>query len=227
VLWVDGSDTEPRLVFCAKELVNNKNHIFAVNEDGSGLAQLTFDEEGVTCPGSKVATKLVGASMPSFSPDGMMIAFNVYLREINTNYAHNAVCLMDNGGGSKTVIFDVQKEETHYRDICWSMDGQFVIFSYENNGRRVMAIHVSSLAQSEFTTQMEVGGTAVENLWTSPIENKIVYNIHVPGGGSLYMVTYTTAGSTAAISGTYTQLNDAVAVGHGYAEPDWQKWDGK
>lgn len=90
-----------------------------------------------------------------------------------------------------------------------------------------MAVHVGSQTTSEFTAQMEVNGTAVMNLWTSPIENKIVYNTHTPGGGSLYMVNYTVAGNTASISGSHSQFTDAVAVGHGYAYPDWQSWDGQ
>ncbi len=226
VRFVDASDAEPRLVFCAQDATNSKDHIYSINEDGTNMQQLTFQDEGITCPGG-VACKIVGATEPSWSFDGTMIAFNGYISEIGTNFAHNSVVVMSAAGGNKTVIFDVQVAETHYEDICWSKDGQFVIFSYENNGRRVMAVHVGSQATSEFTSQMEVNGTAVMNLWTSPIENKIVYNIHVPAGGSLYMVNYNVAGTTASISGAHSQFTDAVAVGHGYAYPDWQSWDGK
>jgi hypothetical protein len=90
-----------------------------------------------------------------------------------------------------------------------------------------MAVHVGSQTTSEFTAQMEVNGTAVMNLWTSPIQNKIVYNIHVAGGGSPYMVNYNIARTTSSISCSHSQFTDAVAVGHGYAYPDWQSWDGQ
>jgi hypothetical protein len=226
VLYVSGSPVEPTLVFCSRVVATFTDHIFTISESGANETRLTFDAEPVVIPDGKVEAKLLGASMPAFSPDGGHIVFNAFLRESVTNFAHNAVMIMDKDGGNKEVLFDRQFETTHIDDPCWSADGDFVIFSYEDGGRRVVAVHVASKTVSEFTAQMEVDGTAVMNLSACPNQNKIVYNIHVPGGGKLYTVDYTTAGNTAAISGTYTQLT-IDNVGHGYAGPDWQRWDGK
>jgi len=226
ILYVSGSPVEPTLVFCSKMLSTFTDHIFTISESGANETQLTFIDEPVTIPDGKIAGKLVGARMPAFSPDGNHIVFNAFLREIGTNYAHNAVMIMEKDGSNKQVIFERPLETTHIEDPCWSADGNFVIFSYEDGGRRVVAANVSSKTVSEFTAQMEVDGTAVMNLSACPNQNKIVYNIHVPGGGKLYMVNYTTSGNTASISGSYTQLT-IDNVGHGYAEPDWQRWDGK
>lgn len=226
ILYVSGSPVESTLVFCSKMMATFTDHIFTISESGGSETQLTFDDEPVTIPDQKVQGKIVGASMPAFSPDGNHIVFNAYLRETVTNFAHNAVMVMDKDGGNKEVLFERELETTHIEDPCWSADGNFVIFSYEEAGKKVVAVHVASKTVSEFTAQMEVDGTAVMNLSACPNQNKIVYNVHVPGGGKLYTVSYTTSGNNASISGSYTQLT-MDDVGHGYAMPDWQCWDGK
>lgn len=226
ILFVSGSPIEPTLVFCSKMLATFTDHIFTISESGNNETQLTFDEEPINIPDGKVQGKLIGAHMPAFSPDGSKIVFHADLRETVTNFAHNAIMVMDKDGSNKEVIFDRPLETTHYEDPCWSANGEFVIFSYEESGRRVLAVHVASQTVSEFTAQMEVEGTAVMNLSACPNQNSIVYNIHVPGGGKLYTVNYTTSGSTASVSGNYSQLT-IDNVGHGYAFPDWQCWDGK
>lgn len=226
ILYVSGSPVEPTLVFCSKMLTTFTDHIFTISENGANETQLTYDEEPVEIPEGKVAGKLIGATEPAFSPDGNYIVFNAGLREIGTNYAHNAVMIMGKDGSNKQVLFERPLETTHIHDPCWSADGNFVIFSYEDAGKRVVAVNVASKTVSEFTSQMEVEGTEVMNLSACPNQNKIVYNIHVPGGGKLYTVSYTTSGNNASISGSYSQLT-MDDIGHGYAIPDWQCWDGK
>lgn len=226
VQYVSGSGVEPTLVFSSKVLATSTEHIFTISESGANETQLTFDEEAVVIPDGKVQAKLLSAGMPAFSPDGNHIVFNAGLRESVTNFAHNAVMIMHKDGSNKQVVFERPLETTHIADPCWSADGNFVIFSYDDGGRRVVAVNVSSKTISEFTANMEVEGTAVMNLSACPNQNKIVYNVHVPGGGKLYTVSYTTSGNTASISGSYSQLT-MDDVGHGYAMPDWQCWDGK
>jgi len=225
VIDVDGSPVAVRVAYSARENVNNYLNIYTMNEDGSGKAQLSFHEEGVECP-TKVATKLVGATFPAWSPDGSKIAFDGYLREVVTNHPHNAIIIMNSDGSNKTVVYSQPVEETWYRDISWCPDGQYLFFSMAEGKRKVRALHISSGTVSDLTTVLEVGGTEVENLWTSPNNSKLVYNLKVPGGGDLYTVTYQAQqGDIMTITGNPGMLTQSN-VGHGYAQPDWQLYDG-
>ena len=226
VMELDGSPVEPKIAFAAKDVINWYQHIHVINEDGSGHVQLTFQDEGIDCP-AKVAAKIVSAHYPGWSPNGSKIAFEGGLREINTNYAHNSVIIMDSDGGNKTVLYDVPVEETWYRDICFTRDGEFLIFSVaEGSIRAVKALNISSKIATDLHAQMDVGGLGIENLSTSPLENKIVYMLHSPGGSDLYYVTYQSNGNIFNITNTPVKLTDELGVGHGYQQPDWTEWDG-
>ena len=226
VMELDGSPVEPKIAFSAKDIINWYQNIHVINEDGSGFNQLTFYEEGIECP-SKVSTKLIGADKPNWSPNGSKIACEVYLREINTNYPHNSVLIMDNNGSNKTVLYDEPVEDTWYEDICWTRDGQFLIFSVDEGSiRAVKALNISTKIATDLHAQMDVGGLGIENLRTSPLENKIVYMLHSPGGADLYYVTYQSNGNVFQITGSPVKLTDEVGVGHGYQQPDWAEWDG-
>lgn len=226
VMNIDGSPVAPKIAFAAKDAIDWNLHIHSINEDATGYSQLTFHEEGVECP-TKVSTKLIAADYPAWSPDGSEIAFSGHLREINTNYAHSAIMIMDNDGGNKTVLYSEPVEETWYRDICWTKDGQFLIFSVaEGSIRAVKVLHIGTKTVTDIHSQMEVGGLGVQNHWTSPIENKIVYMLISPGGSDLYIINFQTSGSNFTITGGPTKLTDELAVGHGYQQPVWAHWDG-
>jgi len=225
VIDVDGSPVAARVAYSARDNVNNYLNIYTMNEDGSGKAQLSFHEEGVECP-TKVATKLVGATFPAWSPDGSKIVFDGYLREVVTNHPHNAIIIMDSDGSNKTVVYSQPVEETWYRDISWCPDGQYLFFSLADGKRMVKALHIGTGNVSDLTVFLEVGGTEVENLWTSPNSSKLVYNLKVPGGGDLYTVTYQAIqGDFMTITGNPVMLTQPN-IGHGYAQPDWQLYDG-
>ncbi len=134
---------------------------------------------------------------------------------------------MNSDGSDKTVLFDVPVEETWYDDICFTRDGEFLIFSVaEGNIRVVKALNISSQITTDLHAQMDVEGLGIENMRTSPLENKIVYMLHSPGGSDLYYVTYQSNGNVFTITNTPVKLTDELAVGHGYTQPDWAEWDG-
>jgi len=227
VMNIDGSPIAPRIVFAAQDVIDWNLHIHTINEDATGYAQLTFHEESVECP-TKVSTKLLAADYPAWSPDGSIIAFSGHLKELNTNYTHSAIMIMDNDGGNKTVLYSEPVEQPWYRDICWTRDGQFLIFSQADGGdRAVKVLHISSGNITEIHDDMLVNGLGVQNHWTSPLENKIVFMLISPGGSDLYTVQYHNQGSTFMISEGPDKITDESAVGHGYQQPDWSVWDGE
>jgi len=227
VFNIDGSPIEPKIAFSAKDVVDWHLHIHSINEDASGYDQLSFHEEGIDCP-DKVSTKLIAADFPAWSPDGSKIAFSGHLREINTNYPHAAVMIMDSDGENKTVLYSEPVEEPWYRDICWTRDGQFLIFSQSDGGdRAVKALHVSSKNITEIDDIMHVESLGVQNHWTSPLEDKIVYMLISPGGSDLYMIQYKIEGNALSIIAGPDKVTDEMSTGHGYQQPDWTHWDGE
>lgn len=225
VVDIEGSPIAARVAYAGYDIANNHLNIHAINENGTGYEQLTFFEEGIECHDKAVSTKLIGASFPAWSPNGAKIAFMGYLREIITNYPHNAILIMDSDGGNKQVLYQKPVEETWFRDISWTKDAQFLIFSESDGKRFVKALNVSSGTITDITASLEIGGTEVENLWTSPDSDDIVYNLDVPGGGSLYTASYLEMGDVMMIQGVGIQLTQDNA-GHGYTQPDWQLWNG-
>jgi len=229
VQHIDGSPVAEKIVFSAKDMVNWNLHIHSINEDGTGHGQMSFQDEGVSCPdkNTNVAAKIVGAYMPSWSPDGTKIAFAAYLRELETNYAHNSIIVMSSDGNGKTVVYDVpNKEEIHYDDICWTRDGEFLVFSMAEGSRRaVRALHYSSGTVTNLHNFMNVNNVDVQDHWTSPTQDVIVYMLVSPGGSDLYTIGYEVEGENLKISAGQSRLTDEMAVGHGYTEPDWQHWD--
>ena len=228
VLNIDGSPVEPRIVFSAKDPLESKHHVYTINEDGSSLTRLTQDEELIECPG-RVLTKLMGADRPAWSPDGNRIAFVAFLSETETNYAHNAIVVMQATGENKEVVYDMPDvAEAHYDDICWSKDGEFILFGVSEDGiDKVKTLHVSTRKTTEIQQYMIVGSLGKESHWTDPLQQKILFNLHSPGGSDLYTIDYKTSGSSFTITSSPKKLTDGKAVGHSYQEADWQEWDGE
>lgn len=224
VMQMDVSLVGPNIVFAAQEVGNESNdQIHRINEDGTGYQQLTFKDEGIVCPG-RVATKMVFAYMPCWSPDGTKIAFNGKLREIDTNHPHDAVIIMDADGSNKQVLFSVPMEEADYKDICWTHDGKFLVFLMnEGNDVKVKVLNVDTQAIIDISSHMTVNGLHTTNLWTSPNSNRIAFNKYEPGGGDLYVIGYTVTDTDQfVIEGAYTILASHNATGLHFGKPNWQ-----
>lgn len=151
-----------------------------------------------------------------------------YLREVVANHAHNAVITMTADGANKTVVYNMpNKEEAHYDDLCWSKNGDFIIFGVSEDGiDKVKALHLASGTITEIQDYMIVDGLGKESHWTSPIQNKVLFNLRSPGGSDLYTINFTTSGSNFTVTSTPEKMTNGSDYGHAYQEADWQIWDG-
>jgi len=223
IFMLDGSDAEPRLVFSAYTGTTPPQpiDIHAVNENGSGHVRLTRPDERLVLPKEGFAILTGSADNPCWSPDGKVIAYTVRGgKEDSPGMAFEAVVLMDRDGGNKRVIYSRQGT-AHYRDLCWTADGNFVILGdSENSTYMVRAVSVSTMRVSDLTPALSVNGD-VENFDASPIDMRLAFNYRVPGGGDLYVASLAVNGDAVSVKGSPTKLADAVAMGHGYANPDW------
>ena len=186
---------------------------------------MSAPDEVVDCLG--IACKIFAAYDPAWSPDGNRVAFDLHLREVVDLHPHNSVAIMDADGSNKQVLFDVNVEETHIHDICFTRDGQFLIFLHGlANETLVKVLHISSKTVIDITNLLIVEGLHPTDLWTSPTENKIYFNKYEPGGGDLYQISYKIENSQFMIDGTYIMLSEVVTGSPAYGAPKCQKWNG-
>jgi Tol biopolymer transport system component len=216
----DGSASAARLVFTNTE----DNHVYALNEDGSGLTQLTFDEEEHTLLNGTPVLSL-GQYLPTWSPDGSRIAYQARVGEVGSiGTQYEVLIVMDADGASKEIIFDRQGT-AHYREVSWSHDGAFIMVNdvSDEGVRELVAVSVASTTVSDLTDALLTGTSAdFGNMWMSPTDFRIVYNYYVPGGGDLYMAELEATGDTVSMVGMPSQLTEDYSVTlHGYALPDW------
>lgn len=226
VFDIDVSPVGSNIVFSAQDVdALYDDQIHRINEDATGYQQLTFKDEGVECP-TKIATKMVFAFMPAWSPSGAYIAFNGKLREIVENHPHDAVMIMDANGNNKTVLYSEAKEEANFQDICWTRDGKFLIWLQGGgNNYLVKVLNVLTLDMVDITANLTVNGLQPTNLWTSPNEDRIVFNKYEPGGGDLYEISFKiTDTDHFQIDGSYSILAAQQNKGLGFGVPDWQLW---
>ncbi|MEE4257476.1 MAG: hypothetical protein V2I47_10595 [Bacteroidales bacterium] len=222
----DVSPVAPTIVFAAQDVdMLSDDQIHRINEDGSAYQQLTFKDEGIECPG-KIATKMVFAYEPAWSPNGAYIAFNGKLREIDSNHPHDAIIIMDANGNNKQVVYSEPLNTINISDICWTQDGKFLVFLMGlGNEMQVKVLNVNTLGMIDITNQLTVNGSQPTSLWTSPSTNQIVFNKYEPGGGDLYLINYLISDTEQFIvNGTWTMLASREASGYHYGEPNWQHW---
>ena len=221
VMFFDGSPVGPQIVFSAQNVSQlSDDNIHKINEDGSGYMRLSSPNEAVDCLG--IACKIWSAYDPAWSPNASKIAFDIHLREIVEQHPHNSICIMNSDGSNKQVLFDENVEEAQYSDICFTQDGQFIVFLQGlANSTKAKVLHINSKTIIDITNNLTVEGLHPTSLWTSPNENKIIFNKHEPGGGDLYVIDFKIENEQFQIDGSYKKLADQHK-----GAPDWQLWDG-
>lgn len=226
VMFVDIAQTGPQIVFSAQnaQLLSDDN-IHRINEDGSGYSRLSSPNEIVECNG--ILCKIWSAYDPVWSPNGSKIAFDLHLREVDQLHPHNSICIMNADGTSKEVLYDHPVEEKQYSDICFTQDGQFLLFQEGlANETLVKALHINTKTVIDITNHFLVDGLHPTDIWTSPNENKIIFNKYEPGGGDLYVIDFTIDGDQFEINGNYRILSAYDVHNSHFGVPDWQLWDG-
>lgn len=227
VMFVDASPVGPQIVFSAQNVnVLSDDNIHKINEDGTGYERLSSPDEIVDCLG--ISCKIWSAYDPAWSPDASKIAFDIHLREVVELHPHNSICIMDADGGNKQVLYDVPVEETHYHDICWTQDGQFLVFLNNlANDTKVKVLNINTKNIIDITGQLTVEGLHPTSLWTSPNSNQIIFNKYEPGGGDLYVIDFTVSDDNQfQIDGNYRMLASYQDNSLHFGAPDWQLWDG-
>ena len=222
---LDGCLLNEMLVFSGTLVSNNHSVISTMTENGVGLQQITTYDEILDHPFLKLSVYLRGCGYPAWSPDGSKIGFSMGVREVETNFAHNCIGIMNNDGSNKQILYSMPVEQAHYDNVCFSSDGQFLLFSVEDGGKKVRAIHLGSNTVSDITNALEVGGTKIENMTTCPNEMKLAYHLHLVGGGEIYVSTLQSSGNTL-VASPGVVLTNGQSHGHGHSYPDWAIWDG-
>jgi hypothetical protein len=134
---------------------------------------------------------------------------------------------MDANGTNKQVLYDAPVEENQYTDICFTQDGQFIIFQEGlANQTKVKVLHINSKNVVDITNHFLVDGLHPTDIWTSPNENKIIFNKYEPGGGDLYVIDFNVNGDQFQVNGSYKMFAAYDTYQLHFGAPDWQLWDG-
>jgi hypothetical protein len=211
---LDGSPVEPKVAFGADDEETGHCHVYVIGEDGQGLIQLTEQDEplDVLDPFSYTEGRCVGASQPAWSPDGTQIAYDAGVREVPSNFPHNVIAVMNSDGSGNITLYDRQVEEAHYDDICWTADGNYILFI---TGSDVKAISVATGTVYDLTNGLDRDGAGgVESITASPHDMTIACSYS--NVTYLHTADLTVAGDVISVSSTPTQLTDLTC-----AEPDW------
>lgn len=225
VLFVDASKIGPHLVFSAQNVtLLSDDNIHRIDEDGTGYERLSSPDEDVDCLG--IACFVWSAYDPAWSPDGTQIAFDIHLREVEELHPHNSICIMNEDGTNKQVLYDKYMEDAQFSDICFTRNGEFILFCEGlANATTVKVLDISSKTVVDITSSLIVEGLHPTRIWTCPNEDKITFNKYEPGGGDLYVIDFSTDGDDFTIEGTYRVLAaNHVGIG-GYGNPYWQLYD--
>jgi len=224
------SPTEPKIVFSGKPNdIPQYRSIYSINEDGSGLSHLSEPLELISGPNGGTF-QIQPASFPAFSPDGSKIAFHaLVVSHPQANTFNEFVIIMNSDGSNKEVVFSDPGKNTGIYDLCWSKDGQFLLFMLmrpdDGFHRWVKALNINSRKMSDITSILEVNGDQVYHISTSPNSNKIVFNQHLGGGSDLFIADFEYFDDVFSIKGSPVKLTNRDNTGYSYYTPSWQVWD--
>ena len=227
---INVSQSEPKIVFPGKPNDNPQyKSIYTINEDGSGLSQLSEPLESVLgMDGNEY--ELQETSFPVFSPDGSKVAFDATVLTLPDHWDYYEFILtMNTDGSNKKAIFVEPGQHVGIYDLCWTKDGNYLLFVMmkpdDNFHRRVNALNISSGSVTEISSALEINGDQVYHISTSPNTNRLVFNQHLGGGSDLFIATYEIGNDALTIKGSPLKLTNSDATGYHYYTPSWQMWD--
>lgn len=223
VTHADGSPVEEKIVFSAlgSSGTYDGDHIYIIDEDGTGLTQLTFDGETLNEPDG-TPVNVNGEKFPMWSPDGSKIAYYANASLIPPGYPQELWVVMDADGGNKEVVW-VHETTAHYLPPTWSYDGEYLVFNRVEPGgggeRQVLALHLATLTPSNLTSGMGYTPYDPGRVCMSPQGWKLAFDRNYPGQSPLFIADLNEGGTT--ISVTSSDQFSPDGTGHGYGAPDW------
>ena len=143
-----------RLAFSDESYLPGKGQIYLVNNDGTGLTQLTTSGYDFN---------------PAWSPDGRKI---IFLSQRNNHHStNNEIYIMNADGSDQTRL---SNSPAIYKNPAWSPDGKHIVFvSNLNRHREIYTMNSDGSGQTRLT--VSVGSESFDPSW-SPDGTQIVYS---------------------------------------------------
>lgn len=224
----DASRTTPLVVFHGHPVDGGalESNLFKINVDGTGIQQLTQNKELID------GIELWWPSYPSVSPNGQRIAFRGNMRtpDPGAYWWGQSILVMNADSTQKRIIYNEPDSNSgNHKDISWTRDGKFLVFltteGYSTPNERVKVLRVEDGHIIDITQNLMVDGLHTTNICTSPVDNKIIFNKHQPGGGDLHEIEYEiTPSGYFQIVGSCSVKCKVESGGLQFGAPKWQHY---